>query len=88
MERFPWWEATVLIRKLLLQALVVFVSDNYVQTATASWILVAAMALQFVWSPYSSPELNRLDGGVMVVLTATQMLSAFYYTMDQVGCHL
>jgi hypothetical protein len=36
----------VLLRKLLLQALVVFASDNYVQTAVASWILVAATVLQ------------------------------------------
>ena len=82
-ERCPWWEAVVMLRKLVLQGVSVLLSDVFVQTSVASWVLLLALLLQGVYHPYSSAFMNRLDVAVLVVLFATQSLSSFYYTMDQ-----
>jgi hypothetical protein len=84
LERCAWWEAAILCRKLLLQCVVVLVSDLFVQgtgflsilicgnplraVSLGNWIVAVALFLQLQFRPYDRNDMNQLDIIVLCVI--------------------
>ena len=76
------WEATVMVRKLLVTLAGATISDAYLQILAALLILVSALALQAYLQPYEPDLLDLLDTLGLFVLLCTQILSIFYLYVE------
>lgn len=77
--KFWFWQALIMIRKLLLVLVRVFINDERVQNAAAMWIMSVALALQLWLKPAEKPEHNTVEAVSLSVITLTLNLSLIYY---------
>lgn len=94
-ERGMWWfEAAIMLRKLVFVALPIVIGDSQMQLIGGAGVLVAVLALQLKLQPFDVPFLNNLEAfaltgnfslffGMLVYVTANARGDT--YTQDAMG---
>ena len=81
-----WWEIIVLARKLALVAILVFFSkDQFLQSFFGLFVLLVATAAQQYRRPFEKAMLDRMELFGLYALVLTQLLSIFYFWVDEQG---
>ena len=74
-----WWESSIIVRKLLLQVLVVFVRHPQLQSVLCSLVIMASVVLHLSWKPYKTAFLNQVETMSLLIpyasLSTTQLYS-------------
>lgn len=74
-----FWQALIMIRKLLLVLARVFILDEQVQSAAGMWIMSIALALQLWLCPNEKDDHNKVEAGSLAVITLTLNLGLIYF---------
>jgi hypothetical protein len=84
---YEFWEAVVLVRKLLVLVVGVFLSTNTfgVQIAMVMWIMCGATMLQLVCQPYQNSTEQRLELMSLGVITFVCMLGQLILQAGEAG---
>lgn len=78
-ERFWYWQALIMIRKLLLVLVAVFVEDSQAQNACGMWILSIALGLQIWLRPAEKEEHNDVEAISLAVITLCLNFGLLYF---------
>ena len=65
-----WWEAVVMLRKVLVTSIAVFINDGFFQTYAAAMLVTTALVAQAWVSPFESDLHNNLE---LVSLISSQI---------------
>ena len=79
-----WWEAVVMVRKLLIIMAGSLIEDPWYQIIAGITILFISLVLQLKFSPHDQPLFNRLEAAILTVLCLTQMISLVYLRAETV----
>eukprot|EP01012_Entosiphon_sulcatum_P008570 TRINITY_DN14698_c0_g1_i1.p1 TRINITY_DN14698_c0_g1~~TRINITY_DN14698_c0_g1_i1.p1 ORF type:complete len:4384 (-),score=244.51 TRINITY_DN14698_c0_g1_i1:47-12031(-) len=77
-DKWWFWEAVQLLRKMVIVLVVVFVVDSRQQTYVGMWAMATALALHLYAHPYVFDGLNTLEAASLAVITVTLNLSLLY----------
>ena len=70
---WAWWEAVVMLRKVLVTAIAVFLDDSFMQVYAATILLTVALVAQAYVSPFTSDLHNNLELLSLVASQVTQV---------------
>ncbi|CUF41122.1 transmembrane protein, putative [Bodo saltans] len=77
--QYWFWQALIMIRKLLLVLVRVFIVDEQIQSAAGMWVMSLALALQLWLSPNENQDHNTVEAGSLAVITLTLNLGLIYF---------
>lgn len=77
-RRLQWWEAVVMVKKLMIVAVGSLVSDSYTAVLSAISVTVLALVLHALSYPFKDIIFNRLELLCLSSLAVTQVLSVVY----------
>eukprot|EP01063_Lacrimia_lanifica_P039779 TRINITY_DN8828_c0_g1_i2.p1 TRINITY_DN8828_c0_g1~~TRINITY_DN8828_c0_g1_i2.p1 ORF type:complete len:3760 (+),score=200.29 TRINITY_DN8828_c0_g1_i2:99-11282(+) len=72
-----FWEAVVMLRKLIMVCISVYVEDT-LSTYVAMWTMTICCVLQLRYQPYDHKDLNRLEFVSLAIIACTLNMSLLY----------
>eukprot|EP00743_Colponemidia_sp_Colp-15_P014672 GILK01017446.1.p1 GENE.GILK01017446.1~~GILK01017446.1.p1 ORF type:complete len:725 (+),score=57.33 GILK01017446.1:298-2175(+) len=78
-EEFWFWQAIIMIRKMVLVSVLVFLTDGMLQSYAATWIMSISLVLQVWLNPAEKTEHNLVEAISLAIITATLNLSLLYF---------
>jgi hypothetical protein len=82
-DTFWFWQAIIMIRKLVLVLIIVFIGDNpQLQSYCGMWAMSIALVIQIWFEPNSKPEFNLVEGLSLAIITVTLNLGLLYFWPD------
>ena len=73
-----WWESLLMLRKLLVLAVSVLITNAQYQVYASITLVVVSLMMQLVYQPYESKTFNKLEVVSLAALYVTQMTSITY----------
>ena len=82
-EEYWFWQALIMMRKMILVLSIVFISDNrLLQSYCGMWVMSVALVLQIWYSPNIKPEHNLVEALSLAIITITLNLGLLYFWPD------
>ena len=79
-EEYWYWQALIMVRKMVLVLSIVFLSDNkLLQSYCGMWVMSVALVLQIYFSPAIKPEHNLVEALSLAIITITLNLGLLYF---------
>jgi len=77
---FWYWQAVIMVRKLILVLVITFISDNpQLQSYAGMWTMLGALMLQIWFEPNERDSFNRVETLSLAVITLTLNLGLLFF---------
>ena len=82
-QDFWFWQAVIMVRKMVLVLIIVFVGENtQLQSYCGMWAMSVALIAQIWFQPNSKPEFNLVEALSLAIITITLNLGLLYFWPD------